>query len=54
VPSDPLDDRRQQPCRLADPAAQRRTIEINSIPRVDLALPVERKRGCAAVLLLTG
>jgi hypothetical protein len=43
VPPDPVDDRLQQPCCLANPATQRRTIEIDPLPRVDLALPIERQ-----------
>ena len=41
VPPDPLDDRLQQPGRLADPLAQGRTIEIDAVPRIDLALPAD-------------
>jgi hypothetical protein len=42
VAADPLDDRLQQPDRLADPIAQGRAVEIEAVAGVDLALPVER------------
>jgi hypothetical protein len=41
TPADPLDDRLQQPHRLADPVAQCRTVEIEPVPRINLALPME-------------
>ena len=43
LPADPLDDRLQQPDRLAHPIAQRRAVEIEPVARIDLALPVERQ-----------
>ncbi len=43
VSSDPLDNRRQQPCRLTDPVAQRGSVEIDPVASIDVALPVERQ-----------
>ena len=36
-------DRIQQPGRLADPIAQRRAIEFEPLPRIDLALTIQRQ-----------
>jgi hypothetical protein len=43
VPSNPIDDGLKQPHRLANPIGQCRAIELDPVPRVDLALPVERQ-----------
>ena len=41
--ADPLDDRLQQPDRLAYPIAQGRAIEIEPLASIDLALPIKRQ-----------
>jgi hypothetical protein len=43
VLADAVDDRLQQPNRLADPIAQGRAVEVEAVAGIDLALPVERQ-----------
>jgi hypothetical protein len=43
VPLDPGDDRIEQPSRLADPIAQRRAVEVQSFPGIDLGLAIQRQ-----------
>ena len=39
--ADPIDDRLQQPDRLADPVAQGRAVEVEAVARVNLALSIQ-------------
>jgi hypothetical protein len=41
--SDRLDQRRQQPGRLADPIGQRGAVEVDALAPIDARLPVERQ-----------
>jgi hypothetical protein len=41
--ADPLDDRLQQPDRLAYPIAQCRAVEVEPLASIDLALPIKRQ-----------
>jgi len=43
VVADAVDDRLQQPDRLANPIAQGRAVEVEAVAGIDLALPVERQ-----------
>src|SRR5689334_17213926 len=43
VIADAVDDRLQQPDRLADPIAQGRAVEVEAVAGTDLALPVQRQ-----------
>jgi hypothetical protein len=43
VVADAVDDRLQQPSRLADPSAQGRAVEVEAVACIDLALPVDRQ-----------
>src|SRR5580693_4531868 len=43
VIADAVDDRLQQPDRLADPIAQGRAVEVEAVAGIDLALPVQRQ-----------